>query len=1421
MALTTKEKVSQFLQTRINSIRNAIDPNTYGSFTNKNIIQPLAKYQQSNIGQSHIKAGLTTKKLLLDNPRDFGTQMANDISDLVNMNKPNYQMRNTQGTPLGNLKNQASRTLGTGSFIAGAGNPLGVVGMTALGGGINYASNKYIGKQDDKTALNNTIASTVEALPKSFQMAGISRFTNPLIDKAGLLGKGFVARNLIKSPLNVGEGYIMDRATGYETTPQSMAIDAIFPVASDLAGVIFKSSKDAMRGAEFKIMESIGNGARNKGGMYTTLEKFVKGTRPYRKAGQTSLGALAGVETYQDEQGNWKVRFNGKKAGIGMAIMMGVSKSGDMAEQALKNVDEGKPQIPQELQFLSEKARTMPKEQFKQLFDAGLKDQNLTRREVAQKSLDLMKKNGITIDDFYVKSVGKPQGLDAQKYLYHGTNSEMLDSISKEGLKPSMKGTLSLSKEEAYAKSFARDGITPQGKTDATMLRVNEDLLKGKTLSSNKPRPASDQLNEILTKEVIPPESLEIYKNGKWQPLINQSKVGVTLDTSTSKTIAQDDRFKKLNDLMNYNDRLVKEAGLSPEQASKLSVKQGMDILEGRAKVEKYPELSPQIPQELLQNQVRGMGLNPSSKQQVSNSAMATPQRYQPQRSTGELQGTTVLQGTEMARQSQQLSTKSNQIYPSLEDIVRQSGTDVKSKVNPLDYLRTPEKVLNKIGLGNEARLIRNSYDSYLKELPQEINKITEWSKQVTPESNQKIFRFLDGQSVSLDKNELRVANEIKTYLGDWADKLGLPEDKRIASYITHIFEKDFIQKEFDPDIAKLIRDRVAGSVYDPFLESRLGKMGYVEDTWKALDAYVKRAVRKTNIDPALDQVKAVANSLEESQYDYVKSYIDKINMRPSKIDNLIDNGVKQIFGYKFGQRPVALLSKKIRQQVYRGTLGLNIGSAVKNLTQGVNTYSELGEKYTIIGYTRLAKDIMGKSDELERVGVLKNDFIEDRSISATKKFAENFDKTLFSVFEFAEKINRGAAYYGAKAKGISKGMDEEQAINYAKEIVRKTQFTFGSVDTPVALQNDVVKFFSQFQSFNIKQTEFLASKIAAKDVAGLFRYSLASVLVATTVGKAIGMDLGDMIPFSGVLTGETKLGQTPAVNVVRNLVGAPDKYGNRPENPKEYISNVGKSLIPLIPAGVQIKKTIEGVGDVSKGYSETATGKVKYPVNQTTGNLVSGAIFGRYTFPEAREYYDKNRSALSANQSTVFKQEADRKAFYDKLMQTRVDNKEEDKIKDQVRKTSQPATTSEKFYYYDQDSEQVRTIKLNPKIEPPKLTGDVLYDKKLTSTYNSSITSAQSDIIKLAELGQMIQEDAIKEINNLEKLRIVAPKKGKKLKVVKPKKVTFKKTKKTKLAKLNIKPIGTTRQKSTLWATPKLKAPSGVNLEELRNPKV
>lgn len=554
----------------------------------------------------------------------------------------------------------------------------------------------------------------------------------------------------------------------------------------------------------------------------------------------------------------------------------------------------------------------------------------------------------------------------------------------------------------------------------------------------------------------------------------------------------------------------------------------------------------------------------------------------------------------------------------SLPKIIERSPTPVKAKVNALDYMRTPENVLKKIGLSKQADTIRTAYDGYVKELPQNIDKISGWAKQLPKESSGRIFRYLDGQAVDLSAEEVKVAGEIKTWLKEWADRLDLPEDKRIADYITHIFDDQLLKKEFDEDLAKIIAEKVPGSVYNPFLLKRLGSKGYKEDVWAALDAYVKRATRKVHMDPALESLQNAAGHLEESQWNYVKRFADRINLRPTEIDNLIDNGIKSIIGYRAGQRPVAAITKSLRRATYRGMLGLNVGSALRNLSQGINTYAKLGEKYTALGYSKL----FSKANrlELESSGVLSSSFVQDRAMSSAKRAMEKFDKVLFYMFETAEKINRGAAYFGAKAKGIASGMSEEKAVEYAKRIVRETQFQFGSIDTPVGMSSDIAKTLAQFQTFTTKQIEFLVGMAKNKEYAGLIRYALSGIAFVYTVGQAFGMKPQDLVPLY-------RLGVPPSLKLpyeaASAAVGAPDDYG-QPRSATEKMKDVIGTLPGYIPGGIQAKKTIQGYQAIKEGGSYDATGRLQFPQGQSTAKKAQSLIFGKYSSTEAKAYFNR-----------------------------------------------------------------------------------------------------------------------------------------------------------------------------------------------------
>lgn len=617
----------------------------------------------------------------------------------------------------------------------------------------------------------------------------------------------------------------------------------------------------------------------------------------------------------------------------------------------------------------------------------------------------------------------------------------------------------------------------------------------------------------------------------------------------------------------------------------------------------------------------------------------------------------------DMYKEHRLISAKS---WQKMMERVSRPDIDPAEKVNIIDYLfRTPDRVLQKIGLGREAEVLRQRYDAYQLAVKNGINWVVQMEKMVPDkESNVRIYRYLDGRQDlnNLTPVEAKVATMIRTKLNDFADRLHLPEGERISNYITHIFPKGVGTKSIDPELAKLISSRVPSSVWNPFLEQRFGKAGFIEDTWQSLSAYIKRSERKIYLDPILKDIAEKTNKgdlatiVDDSQYQYVKSFMAAVNMQPGNIEKFTDNLIQTIAGYRFTARPTYYLTHKAREWVFRGLLGLNVSTAIRNLTQGVNTYAELGEKYTIIGYKDMLQAIKEGDPEVYKVGVLADNIVQDSALTSANRFWRNVDEGLMYLFNQTEKINRMSAYYGGKAKALASGATEEEAIKIGKEVVRKTQFTYGSIDTPLLLRGPIAKLLLQFQSFTLKQAEFLGEKIAAKDVAGLLRFAGASLLISATIGKAIGMEPKDFLPLFRFGTPPTL--KAP-VEVKKAITGEKDIYGNVPDIPHRAAKVIDAALM-YVPASGQLKKSYRGTTDYLRGYRQSPSGLVEHPVEQSIPNLLRAILTGSRYFPEDVAYRDREGKPLSINETIAFKilNDKDPKkaiALYDKIVKSKL----------------------------------------------------------------------------------------------------------------------------------------------------------------------
>lgn len=114
-------------------------------------------------------------------------------------------------------------------------------------------------------------------------------------------------------------------------------------------------------------------------------------------------------------------------------------------------------------------------------------------------------------------------------------------------------------------------------------------------------------------------------------------------------------------------------------------------------------------------------------------------------------------------------------------------------------------------------------------------------------------------------------------------------------------------------------------------------------------------------------------------------------------------------------------------------------------------------------------------------------------------------------------------------------------------------------------------------------------------------------------------------------------------------------------------------------------------------------------------------------------------------------------------------------KAKEQVLSTGEPITVDNVFYY--QDGDTVKTVDLSFQLAPPTLSGLTELDKKAISKYNSEITKKANDIYELYKQGQLTEEEANTQLEQLKNLKVSATKKPKKISVPK---ITFKKLKVT-----------------------------------------
>jgi hypothetical protein len=174
-----------------------------------------------------------------------------------------------------------------------------------------------------------------------------------------------------------------------------------------------------------------------------------------------------------------------------------------------------------------------------------------------------------------------------------------------------------------------------------------------------------------------------------------------------------------------------------------------------------------------------------------------------------------------------------------------------------------------------------------------------------------------------------------------------------------------------------------------------------------------------------------------------------------------------------------------------------------------------------------------------------------------------------------------------------------------------------------------------------------------------------------------------------------------------------------------------------------------------------------------------------------------QNRFLNLVSPGKVTQEVSQEKAKFDTMVQKSKDTKQENAIKEQMKKSGAPISEYKgKIFISTQEFDTetgeyktvIKSIDPNKAITPPKLTGSAELDKKIMSKFSSQITSKTNDILSLYQLGKISADDAETQLQQLKALKASYSTGTKKLKKIKPIKVKIPKMKTIKVKSLKLK---------------------------------
>ena len=495
------------------------------------------------------------------------------------------------------------------------------------------------------------------------------------------------------------------------------------------------------------------------------------------------------------------------------------------------------------------------------------------------------------------------------------------------------------------------------------------------------------------------------------------------------------------------------------------------------------------------------------------------------------------------------------------------------------------------------------------------------------------------------------------------------------------------------PEMIPISAHTTPKSRWASFMQTR--KNGdYTDDAIKGFLEYVKPSSYSIHVDKSIPQIRQLAKDIIDgtgatknanNTIRYLTDFANDLSGKTSQWDRLARD--------KMGEKAFGVanwLTSRAKSNVVLGNIRstlaqpLNLTNAVANIKNPVDWAS---------GFQILKND----RNLLSKSPFLKERYLDDIFDKFDTKVIEQPKKFAKWMLTIGDKVSSELMWGSFYSKASRLNIDNP--IAYADSMTRKMVAGRGIGEVPLLQKSKVFQAIAPFQLEVTNIWHVLKDLGRSKDVGGIMTLFLANHLYnevyEKTTGSRIAMDPIEAVKDSyqnkdtnltGRLAGEmlsnVPLGNNIADTFMSNEYTRKKFFGN--SDPTRYgsgmlgVEAIKDPVSKLLPnwGGNQIKKTVEGAESLIKGNVtnkkitdslnpwnlgskafdlESTTGeKVKYPVETTPLNILKGLTLGKYSVNEAKEYFDKERTSLSEDQTKRMLKSKDPVAYYEKVMKVR-----------------------------------------------------------------------------------------------------------------------------------------------------------------------